>query len=184
MPGAAAHGLLWVAGSVPTATPDPTPVAIWPLLLVFVVGLLGIVVPVLPGLIICLGAVLVWALEVGGTRAWVTFAVAAAVFLVGVVLQYAIPGRRMKAEGVGRATIAVGLVAAVVGFFVVPVVGAPLFFVLGIYLLERFRYRDPRRAAAATRSAVKGVIRSIGVELATALSIAVVWALGVASHSL
>lgn len=183
MLGAGAHPLAALP-AIASATPDATPVLLWPLVVVFVIGLMGIVIPVLPGLIICLGTVLLWASEVGGTRAWVTFAVAALVFLVGVVLQYAIPGRRMKAEGVGRLTILTGLVAAVVGFFVVPVIGAPLFFVLGIYLLERVRYKDSKRAAAATRAAIRGVIRSIGVELTTALTIAVVWTVGILSHAI
>lgn len=166
-----------------SGTPDATPTALWALALVFAVGVLGIVFPVLPGLIICLAAVLVWAVDVGGTRAWVTFAIAALVYVCGVVLQLTIPGRRMKAEGVGGWTIMLGLLAAIVGFFVVPVIGAPLFFVGGVYLVERFRYRDGQRAWAATKSALKGVIRSMGVELATATTIAVVWTAGILSHS-
>ena len=71
----------------------------------------------------------------------------------------------------------------VVGFFVVPVVGAPLFFVLGVFLVEYSRYRERDRAWAATKSAVRGVLRSIGVELATAMAIAVTWMIGILSHS-
>ena len=46
--------------------------------LAILVGLLGIVVPVLPGGILIFGAVLVWAVVTGGATAWVVFAVAAA----------------------------------------------------------------------------------------------------------
>ncbi len=173
-------GLLDLAG----VAPDATPAALWLLVPLFAVGVFGIVFPILPGLIICLGTVLVWALEVGGTRAWVTFGVAAAIYLLAVVLQITIPGRKMKAEGVGGATILLGLAAAVVGFFVVPVVGAPLFFVAGIYLVELSRYRDGQRAWAATRSALKGVLRSMGVELSAAMLIAITWGVGIVSHSI
>ena len=40
------------------------------------VGIAGIIVPVLPGTMLVLGAILVWALEIGTTTAWVVFAVA------------------------------------------------------------------------------------------------------------
>lgn len=176
-------GLLGGLADLATAVPDATPTSLWVLVLIFAVGLMGIVFPVLPGLLICLGAVLVWAIDVGGTRAWVAFGVAALIYVVGVVLQLTIPGRKMKAEGVGGWTILLGLVAAVVGFFVVPVVGAPLFFVLGVFLVEYSRYRERDRAWAATKSAVRGVLRSIGVELATAMAIAVTWTIGILSHS-
>ena len=37
----------------------------------------------------------------------------------------------MKERGVGTSTLALAVLAGIVGFFVVPVVGAILFFVLG-----------------------------------------------------
>ena len=42
--------------------------------LMVVVGLLGIVVPVLPGLLLVLGGVLVWALSQGSALGWGVFA--------------------------------------------------------------------------------------------------------------
>ena len=50
--------------------------------LVILAGLVGIVLPVLPGAILVLGAILVWAYEVGTTTSWVVFAVAALVIAV------------------------------------------------------------------------------------------------------
>ena len=176
-------GLLGHLPGLTAAVPDATPASLWVLVLIFAVGVLGIVFPVLPGLLICLGTVLVWALDVGGTRAWVTFGLAALIYAVGVVLQLTIPGRKMKAEGVGGWTIVLGLLAAVVGFFVVPIVGAPLFFVLGVFLVEYSRYRERDRAWAATQAAIRGVLRSIGVELAAAMAIATTWTVGILSHS-
>ena len=43
--------------------------------LAIAVGLVGILVPILPGSILVLAAILVWAWDVGGTTAWVVFGV-------------------------------------------------------------------------------------------------------------
>ena len=71
--------------------------------LAIAVGLVGIVVPGLPGSLLVLGAILVWAIEVGTATGWAVFGVAAALILVGAVVKYAVPGRRMKREGVPTA---------------------------------------------------------------------------------
>src|SRR6185436_7264648 len=47
------------------------------------VGLVGILVPILPGLVLVLGAILVWAIDVGGATAWTVFAVASVSVVVG-----------------------------------------------------------------------------------------------------
>ena len=94
------------------------------------VGTVGIVVPVLPGLIVVWAATLVWALERQDGPGWVVFGLATLVYAVGLVAKYVVPGRRMRTAGVDGVVVAVALVVAVVGFFVVPVVGAPLGFVL------------------------------------------------------
>ena len=52
------------------ATHDPTSIALAVGIVIFVIGVLGIVIPVLPGLLLCVAAVLVWAGFTGGTTAW------------------------------------------------------------------------------------------------------------------
>ncbi len=67
----------------------------------------------------------------------------------------------------------------VIGFFVIPVLGLPIGFVLGIYLAELANRRDQRMAWTSTKHALKGVALSVGVELAGALLATVVWVTGV-----
>ncbi|MFL6061490.1 MAG: DUF456 domain-containing protein, partial [Marmoricola sp.] len=100
------------------------------------VGLVGIVVPMLPGSLLVGASVLVWALVHGGGGAWATFASVALLLLTGTVVKYLVPGRRLQASGVPTTSLLAGGVLGVVGFFVVPVLGLPLGFVLGIYLAE------------------------------------------------
>ncbi|WP_370892197.1 DUF456 domain-containing protein [Janibacter sp. GXQ6167] len=157
---------------------DGSTVAQWAAVLLYVVGLIGIVIPILPGLLACLGAVLIWAIATGGTTAWVVFGICAILFLTGVTLQILIPGRRLKADGVGGWTIVLGVLAGVVGFFVIPFVGLPLFFIGAVYLIEYARFRDQSRAWSATKAAIKGFLRSMGIEFVTALTMGLVWLIG------
>jgi len=140
--------------------------------LLVVVGLVGIVVPVLPGLLLVLAGVLLWALVEGGTTAWVVFGLSVLVAAAGYVLQYTLPGRRMRERGVSGSTMALAVVFGIVGFFVIPVVGAVLGFVLGIFVVETTRTRDRREAWTRTRHALVAVLHSIGIELVAGLVVA------------
>jgi uncharacterized protein YqgC (DUF456 family) len=139
------------------------------------VGLAGVVVPVLPGLPLVWGAVLVWALIERTTVAWIVLAAATLLVAVSQVVKYLVPGRRMRSAGVPMASLGVGAALAVVGFFVVPIVGGLGGFVLGVYLAERLRLEDHQRAWAATVQALKAVGLAILIELGAGLLIAGAW---------
>jgi uncharacterized protein YqgC (DUF456 family) len=141
------------------------------------VGLVGIVVPVLPGSVLILGAVLVWATEDGSGTAWAVFSVATVLLVLGGIVKYAVPGRRLKATGVPNRSIVLGGLLGIVGFFVVPVVGLLAGFVLGVYLSEQHRV-GRARAWPSTRSALRAVGLSILIELAAALLAASTWLVG------
>ena len=146
--------------------------------LAIVVGVVGIVVPVLPGTSVIAAAVLVWAIVVGSVTGWVVFAVVAAALAAGVVVKYLVPGKRMKDAGVPGTTMWWGAAGAVVGFFVVPVVGVPAGFVLGIYGAEHVRV-GADRAWPSTRSALEAVALSVGIELVAAGVATWAWIVGV-----
>ena len=146
--------------------------------LAIAVGLVGILVPILPGSILVLGGILVWAWDVGGPTAWSVFALAAVILVAGGVVKYLVPQRRLKGVGVPPSTQWVGAAVGVVGFFVVPVVGLFIGFVLGVYLAE---YRRVGSAAAwpSTKHALKAVGLSILIELVAAVGATLVWVAGV-----
>ncbi|QGN59406.1 DUF456 family protein [Nostocoides sp. HKS02] len=141
--------------------------------------MVGIVVPVLPGLLLVLAAVLVWALDTGTTVAWVVFAVAAVLWVAGFALRYAVPERRLREAGVHRSTLLLSMLLGIVGFFVIPVVGGPVGFILGIYLVELAHSRDRGTAWSSTKSALRAVFTSMGIELLAGLAIATTWVVGV-----
>jgi uncharacterized protein len=72
-----------------------------------------------------------------------------------------------------------GAVLGIIGFFVIPVLGLVIGFVLGIYLAELARRRNQRAAWTSTVHALKGVVLSVGVELCGALLATAAWAVGV-----
>ncbi|CAA9372982.1 MAG: hypothetical protein AVDCRST_MAG32-887 [uncultured Nocardioides sp.] len=143
------------------------------------IGVAGVVLPVLPGTLLVLVAVLVWALEIGTATAWTVFAVATTFLVLGTVVKYVVPGRRLKASGVPSATLWAGALLGFVGFFVIPVVGLFIGFVGGIYLAERRRV-GAAAAGPSTRHALRAVGVSILIELAAACLAAVTWVVGVA----
>ena len=146
--------------------------------LAILVGLVGVIVPVLPGLILVLAAILVWAVDVGGGTAWTVFGVATAVLVVGTLVKYAVPGRRLKSSGIPASTTWFGIALGVVGFFVIPVVGLVIGFVLGGYRAEHRRVGAPA-AWSSTKEALRAVGVSILIELAAGVVAALVWAVGV-----
>ncbi|MDE1668866.1 DUF456 domain-containing protein [Nocardia gipuzkoensis] len=147
--------------------------------LVILVGLVGVVVPILPGVILIFGAIAVWAFLTGGATAWTVFAVSTLLLVLSGVVKYTWPGRRMKDAGVSNRAVFLGAVLGVVGFFVIPVVGLFVGFVLGVYLSELQRLRVNRQAWQATVHALKGVGLSIMIELFGALLAVAVWVVGV-----
>lgn len=147
--------------------------------LALAVGLVGILVPLLPGTLLVALTLLVWALAVGGA-AWAYAAAALVLLALTQVVKYALPGRHLKTQGVPRRSLLAGAVLGVVGFFVVPVVGLVVGFVLGVYLAELQRLGHPQ-AWPSTKAAMKAVGLALLLELGGALLASTVWLVGAAS---
>lgn len=141
-----------------------------------VVGLVGIILPVLPGTLLILGSVLLWAVVAQDPMGWWLLAFAAILAACGWGLQYLIPGRRLRVAGVPNRTLLVGGLLGIVGFFVVPVLGLVLGFVGGVFLAELSRHRDLAAAWPSTVHALKAAALSYGIELCAGLSIAAAFA--------
>lgn len=144
-----------------------------------VLGLAGVVIPLLPGLILVEVGIGYWAYQHGTDAGWLVLALASVVVLVGLVLKYALPGRKLRGAGVPWSTMALGSLLGVVGFFVIPVVGLPIGFVLGIYLGETARLGSTGAAWPSTRQAVAAVGLSMLIEFGAGLVAATIWLAGV-----
>ncbi len=144
------------------------------------VGVAGVVVPVLPGLALVWAAGLVWVWQDGGGPARVVVGVLLTLLLVlGTVAKYALPARSATAAGAPRSTLALGALGAVVGFFVVPVAGLVVGGVGAVYLAELRRLRDGSAAWRSTWAVLRAIGLGMLVELATALIMIGTWLVGV-----
>ena len=127
------------------------------------VGLIGIVVQVLPGAVLVLGGILVWAIFTGGVDAWVVFGIAAAAIAIAEVFQWILAGKHMRKAEVPVLTLAVGGIAGIVG---------------AIFLLEWARRKDVSAAWGATKAAVQATLITIGVQLVGSLVATGAWVVG------
>jgi uncharacterized protein len=149
--------------------------------LIMLIGLIGIVVPLLPGLFLVWLAVMIWSADAQTAAAWVVLGTATLLALIGLLLQYILPGRHLRTAGVAASSTMAGAGLAAVGFFVLPVVGAFLGFVLGVYLAERIKPGSHAVAWTSTMHALRAIGLSMGIEMVTGLTIAVTWLVAVAT---
>jgi uncharacterized protein YqgC (DUF456 family) len=146
--------------------------------IVIALGIVGVVIPVLPGLLLSWAGVLLWALLSGaGQLRWLILGIATVVALLGAAVKYLLPGKRLKSVGVPNTALFAGGVLGLIGFFVVPVVGVIIGFVLGVWLVERVRL-GPGRAWPSTREAITAAGLAMLIEFTTSLAVAVVWVFG------
>lgn len=141
------------------------------------VGLVGILLVFLPGLLLQVAAVAIWAFEESNIVGWGVLIAVIALALAATILKYLFPQRRMRAAGVPGWVLFVAVLVAVIGLFVVPIVGAPLGFILTVYIFERVR-RGPARAWPSTKAALTAVLTSTGIELAGGFLILLVFVVG------
>lgn len=100
---------------------------VWQLLLVGLVmllGLLGVLIPGVPGRWLVWAAVMWWSLHEKTGTAWALLVGATVVLLVDQVLVWLLPPRRVRDVGVTRRMVVSAGVGALIGFFLIPVVGA------------------------------------------------------------
>jgi uncharacterized protein YqgC (DUF456 family) len=150
--------------------------------ILLVVAAIGTIYPVLPGSILAIVTLLVWALVLGSPFAWVAAAVGVVLAATGWSAGAVLTGRTLKKRQVPKRSIAVAVVCGVIGIFVIPVVGLFVGFALGLFVSEYVRRRDVRAALASSLDALKATGVGILVEFTMVCLAASVWAAGVAAH--
>lgn len=140
------------------------------------VGLAGIILPFMPGLPIIWGAALLYGFLTGFGRLGVTATIAITVLAaLGIAAAFVLPDRAGVASGATRSTRLFAGVLGIVGFFVVPVIGFPLFACAGVLIAQ---YRETAEWDTAVRSTVavlKGFGAGLIAELGAGLAIVLVW---------
>jgi uncharacterized protein YqgC (DUF456 family) len=150
--------------------------------LAMLVGLVGVVVPVLPGLLLVWAAGIAWVfLDGGGAARWTVAAVLTTLLIAGTAFKYVLPARSATGAGAPRSTLLLGAVGAIVGFFVIPFVGLVVGGVGLVFLAERRRLGTWSAAWRSTRAVLVGVGIGMLVEFGAALLMVAVWLVAVAA---
>ena len=146
--------------------------------LTIAVGVVGVIIPVLPGILLIWAAVGAWVLATDDGVRWAVLIAVSVIAVLSQVVKYLVPARRMRDAGVPTRSVVLGVALGIVGFFVIPVLGLPLGFVGGVYLAERARVGDHAIALRSTREALKAGLLSMLIELAASLACAAIWLVG------
>ncbi|WP_211221896.1 DUF456 domain-containing protein [Granulicoccus phenolivorans] len=150
--------------------------------LLVIIGIIGIVVPVLPGSFLVLIGLLVWALFIGGLTGWLVFGIGAVFVICGMIATYVLTGRVMKREKIPDVSVIIGIVCGIAGMFVLPALGLPIGFAVGLFVSELVRVREPKLALKSSWEAIKATGAGMLVELGCALVAAATLSVGMFVH--
>jgi len=143
---------------------------------VMVVGLAGTLLPVLPGLWLIWIAGVVYALvALEGAALWALIAAMTVLAVAGTAAGYVVPQRQASSVGIPWWGQLLSAGAAVIGMFIVPVVGAALGFVVGIAAVMLVRTRHLRESAAATWATIKAMALASGAQFVVGILMLVTW---------
>jgi uncharacterized protein YqgC (DUF456 family) len=145
------------------------------LALAMLVGLVGVIVPILPGLILIAAAGIVWAIAQPRAGHWAVVGIMAGIAIAGVAASTLLPARRATSAGASRTAMAAGAIGMIVGFFAIPVVGALVGFPAGVFAGELWATRDASSAWGRTLATIKGVGLGIVIQLAAGVAMIGIW---------
>ncbi|MFB6227411.1 MAG: DUF456 domain-containing protein [Halobacteriales archaeon] len=165
-------GVLAIGGTI-----DPIAVVAVALL---IAGVVGCVVPIVPGAPLSLAGVYLYWWGTGFTEPGV--ALLAALTLLGLLATVADVGAEVVSARVGGASMTTSVVAGAVGivlFVVVTPIGALLGVVATVFVLEYRRHRDATQGAKAAGAVVLGILGSVVVQVILTASMLVAFVAGV-----
>lgn len=153
-----------------------TPLVLAVAVVVVLVGLAGVVIPVLPGLVLVwlatAGTVLLQGADATG---WSIAAVLTLLLVAGTAATWWLPARTGLRGGAAPRSFLLAGVGAVVGFVVVPVVGFLLGALAGLAVGEWSRQGSWDAALATTRQVLRAYGIGVLVELGAGLTMVAVW---------
>lgn len=145
--------------------------------LAMAVGIVGTVVPLVPGLLLVWGAGLAYGLSTGFTTVGVVaFTVMTVLAVAGALAGWVVPQRAAGKAGAPRSSLLVAAIGAVIGFFVIPVVGLPVGGLAGLYLAELRRTEAAATAWRTTRATLVSIGVATLVQFLVGVAMALVWA--------
>lgn len=140
------------------------------------ISLAGTVFPLFPGIILAWAAALAFGFVTGfDLTGVVIMLLITAITAVTYVYMVKLPKEATEARGASKSAIRWGALGAVVGFFVIPVIGFIVGGVVGVFGAEYSRTQDTRPAWEATKGVLIGVGKSTLLHMAAVLVVALLW---------
>ena len=145
-------------------------------LVMMLVGLAGTLFPVLPGIVLMWVAAIAYGLSFGFDALGIGItAVISVLTVVALVLGVVLPKQAAAGAGASnKAQLAAG-VGAIIGFFVIPVVGLVIGAVVGIAIAEYYEKGDWELAKGSTIAVAKGFGVSTLAQFAIGVAILLIW---------
>lgn len=144
---------------------------------VMFIGLIGVVLPVLPGSILIFVAALGYALLDGfQTVGWITLVVMGLLTAVATTADIWASSMGAKAGGASGWSVLAGMVGGLVGLIVLSLPGSIIGALLGMFLVETLRVKDWRKALKSGGGWMLGWLLSTIFELAISLVMVAIFA--------
>ncbi len=133
----------------------------WLTLTFMLVGLIGLVIPIFPGIGIIWLAALVYALIEAfagkmGVWDWLLFALITVLMVIGSFIDNLIIAKKLRETGTPWSSVAIGYVAGLVSSLFLTPFAALLITPLALYLAEYWRLREARAALASAKGFLIG----------------------------
>jgi uncharacterized protein YqgC (DUF456 family) len=144
--------------------------------IVMLVGLIGLIIPVFPGITVIWVAALIYGFLSGFTPLGIVIMVTLTLFMIfGTLVDNLLMGAGARKGGASWLTIGVALLAGIVGTIIFPPIGGLIAAPLAIFALEYIRIREVRGAWYALRGLVGGWGLSFLVRFGVGLVMIILW---------
>jgi uncharacterized protein len=148
----------------------------WVTLIIMLVGLFGLAVPIFPGItVIWLAALGYGVITSFSTLGWVLFVVITILLIVGVTIDNVLMGAKARKEGAAWSSLALGMLAGILGTIFFPPVGGIIAAPLVVLLLEYLRQHDFNKALASLRGLAIGWGAAFVVRFLIGLAMIGIW---------
>jgi uncharacterized protein YqgC (DUF456 family) len=148
--------------------------------IVMLIGLLGVLLPIFPDMIVMIGAALGYGLLVGWGETGVWFFGAIAFLgLAGIAADIWVSGMGGRIGGASYKSILVGIVLGMIGFIFLTPLGGLAILLLATFLMEYVRQGDAEKAIKGMLGIGIGYGASFVVKLLIGLVMMVLWVLWV-----
>jgi len=146
------------------------------LLVVMIIGLLGLLTTVVPGLVIIWLAQLVYFFATGfSTGSIILLVILTLLMLGGNLLDNLFMGASARKTGASWLAVGVALVGGVVGSLLFPPFGGLVVALLGLFAVEFYRLRDWRKAVESAKGMAAGCGWAVLARMAVGMVMIALW---------